>query len=115
MNRPRVVIKGREMKVARRIFVLSAIILAVPQTAVSGEKSSTVVKEAGLRSDGELVQSKQEPPSTIKANTDGTNGGSAYKPRLKNVFITSYSTGGSAESTPEPSQKNKLNSKQPEK
>lgn len=95
------------------LFVLTAVLLAVAENAASGDNNQPV-RNSGLRSDGELVQAKQTAPTHLKPNASDDPESTAYKPKLKNVFVTSYSTGGSADAAPEPTRANTLNAKQPE-
>ena len=103
------------MNGAKCFFAATAVLLAVMETAESGESSSIVVKEAGLRSDGELVQVKQVPPNDFKSNNDDAHRDTAYKPRLKDALIPRYSTGASIDAKLEPSRVNKRHAKQLEK
>ncbi len=102
------------MNVVRCVFAVTVALLSVMETAESEENNTTVVKEAGLRSEGELVQAKEILPSTFEINNDDTHEGLASKPKLNDVYIPSQSIDSSADATPEPSQVKKRHAMQQE-
>ncbi|MFL0804835.1 MAG: hypothetical protein K6L81_14055 [Agarilytica sp.] len=89
------------MRFSRSIFVfivLTPAYLTIAMPLSFADTNTQPVKEAGLRSDGELVQANKTAVTT-KINSKQNSEDTALKYELKRVMVTSFSTSGASEST----------------
>ncbi len=95
------------MRFYRSIGVFVALTPVYLTTAIplyAANTNTQTVKEAGLRSDGELVQAKKT-AATTKINSNQTSEDTALQYKLDRVVVKSFSSSGSSESVSTPHHK----------